>query len=202
MRSCSGSRSASDRISRRRFLARAGGLAGGMLVVGSAGVAGQEGVFMRAEEAAAALFPDAGAVAEHTVVATPELRARVRTLLGRAPSLWEPAYRIFTLDRGVRGSGFVVIVEEIGKHRPITFAVAVGADGRVQDLAVLAYREAYGGEVRERRFLKQYAGKALVDPLLPYRDIRNISGATLSVEATGRAARKAIAVLQAVGDLT
>jgi len=202
MPSSSGSRSASSKISRRRFLARAGGLAGGLLVVGPAGVAGQEGVFMRAEEAASALFPDAGAVAEHTVVATPELRARVRTLLGRPPSLWEPAYRIFTLDRGVRGAGFVVIVEEIGKHRPITFAVGVGADGRLQDIAVLAYREAYGGDVRERRFLKQYTGKALVDPLLPYRDIRNISGATLSVEATGRAARKAIAVLQAVGNLT
>jgi hypothetical protein len=202
MPSSSGSRSASSRISRRRFLARAGGLAGGLLVVGPAGVAGQEGVFMRAEEAAGALFPDAGAVAEHTVVATPEIRARVRTLLGRPPSLWEPAYRIFTLDRGARGAAFVVIVEEIGKHRPITFAVGVGADGRLQDIAVLAYREAYGGDVRERRFLKQYAGKALVDPLLPYRDIRNISGATLSVQATGRAARKAVAVLQAVGNLT
>ena len=201
MRSCSGSRLASDPISRRRFLAHAGGLAGGLLVVGPAGGAAQEGVFMREEDAAGALFPGAGPGSERTVVATPELRARVRALLGRAPSVWEPAYRIFTLNQGERGPGFVVIVEEIGKHRPITFAVAIDGDGRVRDLAVLAYREAYGGEVRERRFLKQYAGKTLSDQLLPYRDVRNISGATLSVEATGRAARKAIAVLKAAGDL-
>ena len=91
---------------------------------------------------------------------------------------------------------------EIGKHRPITYAVAITPEGAVHDLAVLAYREAYGGEVRERRFLKQYVRKTLADPLLPYRDIRNISGATLSVEATGRAARKAIAVLKVAGTLS
>jgi hypothetical protein len=171
-------------------------------VLGPAGGAAQEGVFMRAEDAPGALFPDAGEVANRTVVVTAELRARIRALLPRPPSLWEAQYRIFTVTRGERGPGFVVIVEEIGKHRPITYAVAVDRGGRVADIAVLAYREAYGGEVRERRFLRQYAGKTLSDPLLPYRDIRNIAGATLSVEATGRAARKAIAVLRATGDLT
>jgi hypothetical protein len=38
-------------------------------------------------------------------------------------------------------------------------------------------------------------------PMLPYRDIINISGATMSVQATGRAAHKAIAVLQALGEV-
>jgi hypothetical protein len=193
---------ASDLLSRRRFLTGTGGLAGGLLVLAPAGVAAQEAVFMRAEDAPAALFPDASAVADRRVVATAELRTRIRALLSRPPSLWEAEYRIFTVTRGEHDAGFVVIVEEIGKHRPISFAVAVDGRGHVSDIAVLAYREAYGGEVRERRFLKQYVGKTLSDPLRPYRDVRNISGATLSVEATGRAARKAIAVLKATGDLT
>jgi hypothetical protein len=177
-------------------------VAGGLLVLGPTGVAAQEGVFMRAEDAPRALFPNASAVADRTIVATVELRTRIRELLTRPPSLWEAEYRIFTVAQREHGPGLVVIVEEIGKHRPISFAVAVDGGGHVSDIAVLAYREAYGGEVRERRFLKQYAGKTLSDPLLPYRDVRNISGATLSVEATGRAARKAIAVLKATGELT
>src|SRR5439155_2507629 len=131
-----------------------------------------------------------------TEVATPVMQHKIRDLLGRPPSLWEPAYRIFTVTCDQAVTGYVVVVEEIGKHRPITFAVGITPAGAVHDLAVLAYREAYGGEVRERRFLKQYARKTLADPLVPYRDVRNISGATLSVEATGRAARKAIAVLR------
>jgi len=188
---------ASDRLSRRAFLAGSGGL----LLAGAGDAAAQEGIFMRAEDAPRALFPDASAVTETTVAATAELRERVRAVMRRSPSYWEPAYRVFRVVRGAGEPGFVVVVEEIGKHRPITFAVAVDAGARVVDLVVLAYREAYGGEVREKRFLRQYAGKALGDPLLPYRDIRNISGATLSVEATGRAARKAIAILTALGDL-
>ena len=183
-------------ISRRRFIAAA---AGRLLIIGPAGLAAQEGVFLKAEDAPRQLFPAATDVVERRVVSTPELQRRIREILGRLRSVWEAGYPIYTITQGDKLLGFAVVVEEIGKHRPITFAVAVEPDGRVHDLAVLAYREAYGGEVRERRFLRQYAGKSLADPFLPYRDIRNISGATLSVQATGRAARKAIAVLRAEG---
>jgi len=181
-------------LSRRRFL---GGATGAWLVLGPAGLAAQEGVFLTADEASRQLFPDA-AITPRTVVATPALQQRIRDLLGRPPSLWEESYRISTLTRADAVAGFVVVVEEIGKHRPITFAVGVRPDGKVQD-AVLAYRE--GGEIKDRRFLGQYREKGLGDVLLPFRDIRNILGATLSVQATGRAARKAIAVLRAAGDL-
>lgn len=184
-------------LSRRRLL---GGAVGAWLVLPAAGAA-QEGVFLRAEAAPRHLFPDATAVSGRVVPATPALQGRVRALLGAPPTIWETEYAVFTVTRAGSARGLVVIVEEIGKHRPITFAVAVTPEARVHDLAVLSYREAYGGEVRERRFLRQYAGKTLSDPLLPYRDIQNISGATLSVQATGRAARKALAVLKSLGEL-
>jgi FMN-binding protein len=184
--------------SRRRFLLTA---TAGLLVVGPSRARAQEGVFMTPEDAARQLFPGEPDIIDRTIAATPALRQRIREVLGRSPSLWENVYRVFTIRRGDGAAGFVVVVEEIGKHRPITYAVAIERDGRVHDVAVLAYREAYGGEVKERRFLRQYVGKRLDAPLQPYRDIRNISGATLSVEATGRAVRKAIAVLTATGDL-
>jgi len=184
-------------ISRRRFVGAAGAL-----LVFRPGVAGaQEGSFLNAEDAPRQLFPDLSDVSERSVPTSPALQARIRDAMGRLPTLWEYAYRIFTAKHGERVLGFTVVVEEIGKHRPITFAVAVNTDGTVRDLAVLSYREAYGGEVKERRFLKQYGGKTGAAPLLPYRDIQNIAGATLSVEATGRAVKKAIAVLRATGDL-
>jgi hypothetical protein len=185
-------------LSRRRFL---GGASGAWLIMRAAGSAAQAGIFLQTEEAPRHLFPEASDIEGVTVTTTPNLQQRVRALLGRSPTIWEAAYQIFTVKRASSLLGFVVVVEEIGKHRPITFAVAINPDGSVHDLAVLAYREAYGGEVRERRFLRQYARKTLADPLLPYRDIRNITGATLSVEATGRAVRKAAAVLKAVGQL-
>lgn len=185
-------------LSRRRFV---GVAAGGFLVLRPGWSGAQEGVFLSAEESPRHLFPDASAVTARTVASTSELRGQMQALMGRPPTLWEPAYRVFTARHGDALLGLVAVVEEIGKHRPITFAVAVNPDGTVHDVAVLAYREAYGGEVKEPRFLRQFSGKRLSAPLLPYQDIQNVAGATLSVQATGRAVKKAIALLKAMGEV-
>src|SRR5260370_308196 len=134
-------------LSRRRFL---GGAAGAWLVLPPAGAGAQEGSFMQAEEAPRQLFPEASEITERTIPTTPNLQQRVRALLSRPPTLWETAYRVFTAKQGASLVGFVIVVEEIGKHRPITYAIAVKPDGTVQDAAVLAYREAYGGYERLR----------------------------------------------------
>jgi len=120
----------------------------------------------------------------------------MQTQLGTLrPSLWEVEYIIFTAKQREMLLGYGVIVEEIGKSLPITFIVGVRPDGKVAEVAVMAYREPYGGEVRYPRFLAQYAGKTLRDPLLPYRDIHNITGATLSCQSIGQGVRKALALV-------
>jgi len=130
------------------------------------------------------------------VPSTPELRAQLQTHLGALrPSLWEEEYVIFTAKQKAMLLGYGVIVEEIGKHQPITFIVGVRPDGKVAEVAIMAYREPYGGEVRYPRFLVQYTGKTLRDPLLPYRDIHNITGATLSCQSIGQGVRKALALV-------
>lgn len=162
-------------------------------------VFGQEGVFLKEEEAPRAVFPQASAVELKVIRSTDELKEKIRQRMGKTKtSLWEDSYVTFVAKKGEATLGYAVIVEEIGKHRPITFVVGVGTDGKIKDVALMVYREAYGGEVRDRRFLQQYKGKELKASLLPYRDIQNISGATLSVEAVGRASKKALALIDAV----
>jgi Na+-translocating ferredoxin:NAD+ oxidoreductase RnfG subunit len=181
-------------------------LLAGLLVLAATALAqrhaeGQEGVFLSEEEAPRAVFPEADAFDREVVQATPQLRARMRALLaGVEPSVWEDAYVTFRVRRDGAVIGRAVIVEEIGKHRPITFVIGVRPDGRVNDVAVMAYREAYGGEVRSKRFLVQYRDKSGADRLQPHEDIQNIAGATLSVEAAGRAVKKATAFVQAYAD--
>lgn len=160
---------------------------------------GQEGVFLKEEEAAKAVFPEAASFERVVVPSNGTLREEIKERMGRVPtSLWEPSYTTFVVKKGQAILGYAVIVEEIGKHRPITFVVGVSRDGKVTDAALMAYREPYGGEVREGRFLRQYRGKDLNASLVPYRDIRNITGATLSVEAIGRGVKKALALVQVV----
>ena len=160
---------------------------------------GQEGVFLKEEEAPKAVFPEATTLERRPIPSTPALREKIRERMGKTKtSLWEDTYVSFVAGKGATILGYAVIVEEIGKHRPITFVVGVGIDGKVKDVALMVYREPYGGEVRDKRFLAQYEGKDSKAPLLPYRDIRNITGATLSVEAIGRGTKKALALVETV----
>lgn len=159
----------------------------------------QEGLFLKEEEAPKAVFPEATAFERQAIPSGPELREKLKQKMGRSrTSLWESSYVVFTAKKGQALLGYAVIVEEIGKHRPITFVVGVSGEGKVRDAAVMVYREPYGGEVRDRRFLAQYEGKDLRSPLLPFRDIRNIAGATLSVEAIGRGIKKALALVEII----
>ena len=159
----------------------------------------QAGSFLTLDEAPHAVFPEGTSVERRRVLSTPQLRGAVMAELGLTkPLLWESDYVLFTVRRDGNLLGYAVVVEEIGKHRPITFVVGVRPDGVVQDVALMAYREPYGGEVRHPRFLAQYRGKNLTAPLLPFRDIRNITGATLSAEAIGRGVRKALALCRAL----
>ena len=159
----------------------------------------QAGIFLSVDEAPGAAFPEGTAFERQVVPTSPQLREAMTAALGSTrTSLWESEYTLFTTRKGGQLLGYAVIVEEIGKHRPITFVVGARPDGSVQDVALMVYREPYGGEVRQPRFLAQYRGKSLRTPLLPFRDIRNITGATLSAEAIGRGVRKALALLKAL----
>ncbi|MBI3193154.1 MAG: FMN-binding protein [Ignavibacteriae bacterium] len=81
----------------------------------------------------------------------------------------------------VLGYGFVDDVK--GKVQFITYLVGLKQGGEIVDVDVLAYREAYGGEITYETFRKQFRGKDSNDKLVPGRDIKNISGATISVRA-------------------
>jgi hypothetical protein len=76
--------------------------------------------------------------------------------------------------------GWFMVDEVLGKHELITYAVALDSQGRVRGVEILEYRESHGGEIRDAKWRIQFLGKTAADPLLLDRDIRNISGATLS----------------------
>ncbi len=89
------------------------------------------------------------------------------------------------------GSRTAWILEEIGKHEPITTGLIV-ADGELTRIQVLIYRESRGWEVRHDFFTEQFEGARLVDEYRLDRPIDGISGATLSVRALTRLARVAL----------
>ena len=92
--------------------------------------------------------------------------------------------------------GYALILDEVGKYRPITFLVAFDERDRVLDLQVLVYREHIGKGIESPRFTRQFRKKNSGSKLKLHRDIRNLAGATLSARAAVRAVRRALATIQ------
>jgi Na+-translocating ferredoxin:NAD+ oxidoreductase RnfG subunit len=90
------------------------------------------------------------------------------------------AGRVWKAQAGEKVIGLFVLDHVIGKHLYIDYAVALAPGGRVHRVDILQYRESFGGEVRQASWLAQFVGKTSASPLEINRDIRNISGATLS----------------------
>jgi hypothetical protein len=78
------------------------------------------------------------------------------------------------------GGGWFILDNAVGKHEFIDFALALTASGAVKDVEILTYRETYGGEVRGAKWRAQFTGKTTAAPVKIDKDIKNISGATLS----------------------
>jgi Na+-translocating ferredoxin:NAD+ oxidoreductase RnfG subunit len=93
--------------------------------------------------------------------------------------------------------GFAEVRNVKGKERPITYLVAVDSAGATRDVDILVYREPRGGEVANEAWRKQFRGKTAADPLQVGKDIRNISGATISSNSVTRSVRQALAQLAA-----
>jgi Na+-translocating ferredoxin:NAD+ oxidoreductase RnfG subunit len=90
-------------------------------------------------------------------------------------------------------AGYFFTDSMIGKHDLIRYAVALDPDGRIHEVEILEYREAYGGEVRNSRWLHQFVGLHHGDTVKVGRGIQNISGATLSSQHVTDGIRRLLA---------
>jgi Na+-translocating ferredoxin:NAD+ oxidoreductase RnfG subunit len=91
--------------------------------------------------------------------------------------------------------GFARVRNVKGKDQPITYLVAIDSHDALKDVDVLVYREPYGGEVAYDPWRKQFRGKSANAPLVVGKDIRNISGATISSHSVTLGVRQTLAEL-------
>ncbi|MCE9615489.1 MAG: FMN-binding protein [Lentisphaerae bacterium] len=148
-------------------------------------------VYMTKAQALAWALPEAGRVEE----ARRALSDSERAALSRACGLpFGSAVQWYTGYQGDTLTGRALFLDEVGKHQPITFVVALSPEGVVRDVAVAVYREALGDGVRQPRFLDQFQGKREGDGLTLGKDIDGVTGATLSCRAAARAVRRAFAI--------
>lgn len=104
---------------------------------------------------------------------------------------------VLRVSRGDSLLGFAQVGNVLGKDQPITFLVAIDSADRLKDVDILVYREPYGGEVAYEPWRRQFRGKTAGDSMRVGREIRSISGATISVHAVTLGVRRLLADLTA-----
>ena len=104
--------------------------------------------------------------------------------------------RIFTvLSRG-KILGWAVVLDEMGKIKPITFLVGIDNQNNVLGVQILEYRDMFGSEIKRRSFLRQFQGKSLKDSIVVGQDIDAVTGATVSSHAAASIVRKSLKVIE------
>ena len=73
-----------------------------------------------------------------------------------------------------------IVDQVIGKHENIDMAVGLDNQGKVSGIEVLVYRESYGDQIMHPKWRAQFHGKDNSEFLKLDKQIKNISGATLS----------------------
>ena len=137
-------------------------------------------------------FPGADRVSFAKVALSQQERAALTKTIGRTV---RGDWTIFVATKAGQVTGYAVVEEVRGMYEPITYATRYTPAGAISRMEVMRYREAYGSEVREQRFLSQFNGKTSASPMLPGRDIAAISGATISSDAVTRGAEETAAVV-------
>ena len=134
-------------------------------------------VYLSIAAAQQALFPGARFV-EHPLALSDAQRKAIARAAG-APG-YDKVQRVWEARSGDRRAGWFMLDRVMGKHEFITYALALAPDGTVRGIEILEYRETYGGEIRNANWRRQFVGKRPGSQLQLDKDIKNISGATLS----------------------
>lgn len=130
-------------------------------------------VYLSVQQAQAALFPGATFLPQPRTLTKDQVKAIEHAsgvhVLTKEINVWR-----------VSSGGWFIVDEVVGKHEYIPFALGLDDRGAVKGIEILEYHEAYGDQIRNPEWQKQFLDKDAATKLQLGRNIRNISGATLS----------------------
>lgn len=130
-------------------------------------------VYLTLEQAQAQMLPG------KTLTAVPISLSDAQVAAIRKDSGEAPVSRELHAWKADDGAWFI-LDQVVGKHEFITYAVALDPAGAVKGVEILDYRETFGDQVRGEPWRAQFIGRRHGQGLQLGKDIRNISGATLS----------------------
>jgi Na+-translocating ferredoxin:NAD+ oxidoreductase RnfG subunit len=158
-------------------------------------------ILLTQEQAMQEMFVEVDDIVTETKQATPDQLAAMKALMGGKLALFTKGADAkaiadkteFTFYFGIKNGERVsvsVIEKQPGKWGPIEYIINMNMEGEILNLAVMSFVEKRGKPIAKRMFLKQFIGKTIKDKFKVKKDIRPISGATISSRSACFAVKK------------
>lgn len=155
---------------RRKFLKHVFFTAAGLCIPLKVAYAKQ---YLTIDQAKEILFPN-----KKLIETTVELTKAQKKSIQKSSTI---RVRNLTINAWKTKEGDWFILDQIlGKHEFIDLAVAISKNGDVTGVEVLTYRETYGDQIMHPKWRAQFYGTNVKQFLKLDKQIKNISGATLS----------------------
>ena len=162
----------SDNITTRRRLLKGGVVSAFLGAFIPSGFA-RAAVYATADEARKLIWGDEE-FTQIAVTLTKDQKTKIRKLA--KTRIYSDKLNVY---RSAQGNWFI-LDQVIGKHEFSDLAVCIDNTGKVTGIEVLEYRESYGHEIINPKWLAQFYGRDNSKRLRLTKEIKNISGATLS----------------------
>jgi len=151
----------------------------------------QARVYETRDAALRSVFGDSARIETRTAYLTPDQVDSVRSL-ARA-RFDTPRLTYYVASRGDTLLGRAYLDTHVVRSMPETLLLAVGPDGRVHAVEILAFHEPED-YLPPRRWLRTLLGRSLSPHLRPGDALDGITGASLSARAAAEAVRRALAL--------
>ena len=92
--------------------------------------------------------------------------------------------------------GVATLDNVLGKSLPITYLTCFNMDGQLINAHIVKYREDYGYEVGNKRWLNQFIGLGINSDFIIGKNIDGISGATISVNSVTRGINRSSIIVE------
>ena len=105
---------------------------------------------------------------------------------------FRPELNLWTILSKDSTSYYAILDNVKGKSMPITFMVILDKNGSIINTSIIKYREAYGGEVGNERWLAQFVNRNNNSSYRVGKNIDGITGATISVNSLSKGIQKIV----------
>ena len=152
------------------------------------------------DEALRLAFPGATAIERRTAYLSEAQMARARARAGKGVEVRQGVVTYYVGRRGSQPLGVAYFDAHRVRTLPEVLMVVVGTRGEAERIEVLKFAEPPEYRAPEG-WLDQFDGRALGEGISLKRDIRNLTGATLTAGAVTGAVRRVLALHEAIAPL-